>query len=124
LSSDELLAWQLLSLVANDDRADLRRYLRRAVGEWSRLGKLTHPLVNAVCSHGEHEEHLKVRSWFFLFVFLFVVVLFFFLVFFSWSTLLNVLRLCVSRRGPNKAKHVSISCQNISLFIPPPKSCV
>ncbi len=39
---------------------DLQRYLCRAVGEWSRLGKLTRPLVKALCTHAEHDDHLKV----------------------------------------------------------------
>lgn len=54
------LAWQLLSLVAEENNLDLQRHLRRAMGRWSRTGKLTRPLVSAICSHVESEDNLKV----------------------------------------------------------------
>ena len=57
---DQQLAWQLLSLVAEENRLDLQRHLRRAIGQWSRAGKLTPALIKAVCSHTQEEQHLKV----------------------------------------------------------------
>ena len=37
--------WSLLSVVAEEERRDLRRYLHRALEVWSKQGKLTQPLV-------------------------------------------------------------------------------
>lgn len=61
-SDGERLVWQLLSLVAEDNRVDLQRYLRRAMDQWSRAGSLTHSLVADVCSHVHHQDHMKVRE--------------------------------------------------------------
>ena len=60
-SDGERLVWQLLSLVAEDNRVDLQRYLRRALDQWSRAGNLTPSLVADVCSHVHHQDHMKVR---------------------------------------------------------------
>lgn len=59
---DEHLAWQLLSLIAEENRLELQRHLRRAMGQWSRAGRLTPALTKAVCSHTEDREHLKVQA--------------------------------------------------------------
>ena len=59
---DEHLAWQLLSLIAEENRLELQRHLRRAMGQWSRAGRLTAALTKAVCSHTEDREHLKVQA--------------------------------------------------------------
>ena len=53
--------WQLLQVVASEERLDLRRHLKRAVEFWSRQGKLTPALVKAVCSHTESKDHLQVK---------------------------------------------------------------
>ena len=53
--------WQLLKVVASEERLDLRRHLKRAVEFWSRQGKLTPALVKAVCSHTESKDHLQVK---------------------------------------------------------------
>ena len=53
--------WQLLKVVASEERLDLRRHLKRAIEFWSRQGKLTPALVKAVCSHTESKEHLQVK---------------------------------------------------------------
>ena len=60
--AESRLAWQLLSLVAEENNLDLQRHLRRAIGKWSRAGKLTRPLLSAVCSHVESEENLNVST--------------------------------------------------------------
>ena len=52
--------WELLSLVAEEDRMDLRRYVRRATELWAKQGKLGGALVRAVCSHTAHLPHQKV----------------------------------------------------------------
>ena len=54
--------WQLLQVIASEERLDLRRYLKRAMEFWSRQGKLTSALVEAVCSHTTSKEHLQVQS--------------------------------------------------------------
>ena len=54
--------WELLSLVAEEDRMDLRRYVRRAMELWAKQGKLGGGLVRAVCSHTSHPPHMKVHS--------------------------------------------------------------
>ena len=53
--------WQLLQVVASEERLDLRRHLKRAIEFWSRQGKLTPALVKAVCSHTESKDHLQVK---------------------------------------------------------------
>ena len=54
--------WQLLQVIASEERLDLRRYLKRAMEFWSHQGKLTSALVEAVCSHTTSKEHLQVQS--------------------------------------------------------------
>ena len=56
--------WSLLSVVAEEERRDLRRYLHRALEVWSKQGKLTQPLVRIVCSHTANKQHEKVSRAF------------------------------------------------------------
>ena len=56
--------WSLLSVVAEEERRDLRCYLQRALEVWSKQGKLTQPLVRTVCSHTANKQHEKVSRAF------------------------------------------------------------
>ena len=56
--------WSLLSVVAEEERRDLQRYLHRALEVWSKQGKLTQPLVRTVCSHTANKQHEKVSRAF------------------------------------------------------------
>lgn len=56
-SSHQRFVWDLLSLVAEEDRMDLRRYIRRAADLWFKQNKLSKPFVRAVCSHTSHSGH-------------------------------------------------------------------
>ena len=56
--------WSLLSVVAEEERRDLRHYLHRALEVWSKQGKLTQPLVRTVCSHTANKQHEKVSRTF------------------------------------------------------------
>ena len=59
-SPGQRFVWELLSLVAEEDRMDLRRYLRRTMDLWAQQGKLGGALVRAICSHTHHTPHQKV----------------------------------------------------------------
>ena len=56
--------WSLLSVVAEEERRDLRRCLHRTLEVWSKQGKLTQPLVRTVCSHTANKQHEKVSRAF------------------------------------------------------------
>ena len=56
--------WSLLSVVAEEERSDLRRYLHRALEVWSKQSKLTQPLVRTICSHTANKQHEKVSRAF------------------------------------------------------------
>ena len=63
-SPSQQFVWSLLSVVAEEERSDLRRYLHRALEVWSKQGKLTQPLVKTVCSHTANQQHEKVSRGF------------------------------------------------------------
>ncbi|KAI0221272.1 Condensin-2 complex subunit D3 [Lamellibrachia satsuma] len=51
------LTWSLLDLIAGNDGADLRRYLRKAFQQWMRAGKLKPKLIDAIQSHTDSRHN-------------------------------------------------------------------
>ena len=56
--------WSLLSVVAEEERRDLRCYLHRALEVWSKQCKLIQPLVRTICSPTANRQHEKVSRTF------------------------------------------------------------
>ena len=54
--------WKLLSIIAEEENLELRRYLRKALEYWSKEGKLTSAFIEAICSEVNDPEHGKA-AW-------------------------------------------------------------
>ncbi|KAL5479917.1 hypothetical protein EMCRGX_G023519 [Ephydatia muelleri] len=54
--------WKLLSIIAEEENLELRRYLRKALEYWSKEQKLTPAFIEAICSEVNDPEHGKA-AW-------------------------------------------------------------